>query len=133
MVAEAPNEQPIRLCDVEPKPDSSWRAGLNRCPEDLAEKSTAIISKELAAQDLGVWRTPEGEMCLHTNKPWGEGGAVFNITGLVFDCVPKLMAVLTKYADLRDRVVRITNVLDAEGVAHSVCVVLTGIGRNIRH
>ena len=117
IVVEAPKEQPIRLCDVEPKPDSSWRAGLNRCPEDLAEKSTASISKELTAQDLGVWRTPEGEMCLHTNKPSGERDTVCVLTGLVFDCVPKLMAVLTKYEDLRERVVRITSVLDAEGVA----------------
>ena len=54
-------------------------------------------------------------MCLHTNKPLGEGGTVCVLTGLVFDCVPQLMAVLTKYEDLRERVVRITNVLDAEG------------------
>ena len=86
----------------------------------MADKSTASISKELAAADLGVWRTPEGEMCLHTNKPLGEGDTVCVLTGLVFDCVPKLMAVLTKYEDLHERVVSITNVLDAEGVAKSV-------------
>ena len=71
----------------------------------MAEKSTASISKELAAADLGVWRTPEGEMCLHTNKPWGEGDTVCENTGLVFDCVPKLMALLVKYEDLRERIV----------------------------
>ena len=58
---------------------------------------------------------PEGEMCLHTNKPWGEGDTVCVLTGLVFDCVPKLMAVLAEYEDLRERVVRTTNVLGAEG------------------
>ena len=133
IVVEAPREQSIRLGDVEPKPDSAWRAGLNRCPEQLAEKSAASISKELAAQDLGVWRTPAGEMCLHATKPLGEGDTVCVLTGLVFDCVPTLMAVLTKYEDLRERVVRITNVLDAEGLPKSVYVVLTGLGRYIRH
>ena len=133
IVVEAPKEQPIRLCDVEPKPDSSWRAGLNRCPEDLAEKSTASISKELAAQELGVWRAPEGEMWLHTNKPLGERDTGCVLTGLVFDEVPKLMAVLAKYEDLRERVVRITNVLYGEGTPKSIYVVLAGLGRYTRH
>ena len=99
----------------------------------MAEKSTASISKELAAQELGVWRAPEGEMCLHTNKPLGERDTVCVLTGLVFDDVPKLMAVLTKYEDLRERVVRITNVLDAEGTPKSIYVVLSGLGRYTRH
>ena len=72
-------------------------------------------------------------MCLHTNKPLGERDTVCVLTGLVFDDVPKLMAVLTEYEDLRERVVRITSVLDAEGEANIVYVVLTGLGRYIRH
>ena len=60
---------------------------------------------------------------MQTNKALGERGTVCVLTGLVFDCVPKLMAVLKKYEDLRERVVRITNVLDAEGwqKAHAWC------------
>ena len=43
------------------------------------------------------------------------------------------MAVLTKYEDLRERVVRIGNVLNADGEPCSVYVVLTGLGRYLRH
>ena len=72
-------------------------------------------------------------MCLHTNKPLGEQDAVCELTGLMFDDVSKLMAALLKYEDLRERVVRITNVLDAEGTPQIIYVVLTGLGRYTRH
>ena len=87
--SQAPEIQVVRVEDVEPKPECSWRAGLNKCPPNLEAKMIAQLHKELSAHELDL-QTVEGKMMLVCRKPLREGEIVFQLTGFTFDSIDKL-------------------------------------------
>ena len=63
--APPPAEQVIHLKDVAPKPESSWRGGLNRTPMCLEEKVVASVQAR-SAREQGVGVAGGGVVC----SPW---------------------------------------------------------------
>eukprot|EP00969_Alexandrium_andersonii_P143423 6340854-Alexandrium_andersonii.AAC.1 len=66
-------------------------------PEDLETKCVAHVSKELEAMGLGVWKTVEGEECLHTTKALREHDVIGSLTGLMFDSATRVAAFLSEH------------------------------------
>lgn len=135
-VLAAPEEQPIRIRDVEPSPESAWRAGFNKSPANLDQKAIAQLQAELDRHDLTLERK-NGSMYACTRKPLRDGDVVCAVAGLTFDSFDKLRSCLNSNEHAKEflgSLVRIDNVkLGDDDDTGSIYHMMTGIGRYFRH
>jgi len=82
----APRDQVVQVRDVEPEPESGWRAGLNLCPTDLPEKVAKLEADEIAENGFELREVgPDKKICLAAGRSYGERDIVCKFTGLLYD------------------------------------------------
>lgn len=79
----APELQPIRLRDVEPRTTSAWRGGLNRLPTELDTKVAQLIQAELQAAPVELQQV-KGQTVVVAKKPLRDGDRAGGGGGVLF-------------------------------------------------
>ena len=138
VVVTAADDQPVRIRDIEARPESAWRGGFNKSPTNLEQRVMQQLQKELDAYALGLEKI-QGEMHIVTKKSLREGDLVGWMSGLTFDSLDKLSAFVHSGESTKDFInamVRIDNIQlsdDEPPTVGSLYHVLTGFGRLVKH
>ena len=129
-------DQSIRVREVDPHPDSKWRAGMNKMPTLIEEKVVEQMQREIEGFGLGISKQDNVEY-LVTKKSLKENEEVMSLNGLTFDSIDKLRRfVETAGKEFLAPIIKLDNVhLDdaSPPKVGSLYHVVTGAGKYIRH
>lgn len=130
-------EQMIRVTEVSMEGDKkNWRGGINNQVENLQDKVTSLVSKELDSNHLGLMATSDGRNLI-TLRPLREGDTICLVSALWYDSLAMVEDMLSSggNACLRDRLIRIDGVvMDASGdKAQSLYGIMVGACRHVMH
>ena len=132
----APDEQPVRVREVEPKIESGWRGGFNKVPSSIEDKATKQLHRELQNHSL-VLKKIDGVMHTVTTRPLRDGDVLCPMAGLTFDSLQTLRSFLDAgdiNACFARSMCRIDGVcLGEDDAKNSLYRVFTGVSRYIRH
>ena len=129
-------DQTIRVRDIEPHPDSKWRAGMNKMPTLIEEKVVEQVQREIESFGMTISKIDNVEH-LVTKKSLKENQEVMSLNGLTFDSTDKLRRFIeTAGKEFLVPILRLDNIhLDDQlpPKVGSLYHVVTGAGKYIRH
>ena len=130
-------EQLIRVSEVDLSMQAHWRSGLNNQVENLQDKITTLVAKELDTNDLAFMGSKEGRSLI-TLKPLREGDTICVARALWYDSLPMLEEMLSSGDNscLRDRLIRIDGLAmsgNDDKVTASAYGILVGACRHVQH